>query len=80
MVFDEATSALDTRTEKQIQGAMNKLAINRTTLIIAHRLSTIEDADHIVVLKDGGIAEIGTHQELLAKNGNYKALYETAKE
>ncbi|WP_405381857.1 ABC transporter ATP-binding protein [Phascolarctobacterium sp.] len=80
MVFDEATSALDTRTEKQIQGAMNKLAINRTTLIIAHRLSTIEDADRIVVLKDGGIAEIGTHQELLAKNGNYKALYETAKE
>lgn len=76
MVFDEATSALDTRTEKQIQKALDKLAQNRTTLIIAHRLSTISNADRIVVLHEGEIAEIGTHKELLQRNGIYKKLYE----
>lgn len=76
MVFDEATSALDTKTEKQVQQALDKLAANRTTLIIAHRLSTIINADRIVVLHNGEIAEIGTHQQLLQRQGIYKKLYE----
>lgn len=76
MVFDEATSALDTKTEKMVQKSLETLAKNRTTLIIAHRLSTIINADKIVVLDDGKIAEIGTHKELLAHNGLYKRLYE----
>ncbi len=76
IVFDEATSALDTKTESQIQDALDSLAKNRTTLIIAHRLSTIVHADKIVVLQDGQIAEVGTHKELLAHMGIYKTLYE----
>lgn len=80
LILDEATSALDTRTEKQIQGALDALAKERTTLIIAHRLSTIINADKIVVLHEGSIVEIGTHEELLHKNGTYKKLYEISME
>lgn len=80
MVLDEATSALDTHTEKQIQRSLDKLAESRTTLVIAHRLSTIINADRIVVLQDGEIAEIGTHQQLMAQNGIYKKLYELDEE
>ncbi|MBQ9763790.1 MAG: ABC transporter ATP-binding protein [Phascolarctobacterium sp.] len=80
LILDEATSALDTKTEKQIQGALDKLSQNRTTLIIAHRLSTIINADRIVVLDNNKIVEIGTHQELLAMNGIYKKLYELSEQ
>ena len=75
LILDEATSSVDTRTEMHIQQAMVALMKNRTSLIIAHRLSTIRDADVIVVLKDGVIAEAGNHDELLAKDGEYAKLY-----
>lgn len=74
-LFDEATSALDTRTEKQIQNSLKKISQNHTTLIIAHRLSTIIDADQIIVLDHGQVIEKGTHHELLARNGVYKAMW-----
>ena len=77
LILDEATSSVDTRTEKRIQDAMVKLMKNRTSLIIAHRLSTIRDADCIVVLDQGRIAEIGNHEELLAAKGRYYELYMT---
>lgn len=76
VVLDEATSALDNITEQQIQRELDKLAAGRTTLIIAHRLSTIRHADKIVVLQDGNVVESGTHEELLAKQGEYFKLYQ----
>ncbi len=75
IIFDEATSALDNESEKAVQNSLEKLANNRTTLVIAHRLSTIRNAQRIVVLADTGIAEQGTHAELLAVNGVYANLY-----
>ncbi|RYE17173.1 MAG: ATP-binding cassette domain-containing protein, partial [Sphingobacteriaceae bacterium] len=74
MLLDEATSALDTKSEKLVQDALNNLTKNRTSLIIAHRLSTIQNADEIVVLENGRIAEQGNHQQLISKNGLYKRL------
>lgn len=76
LILDEATSNVDTRTEMHIQQAMLALMKNRTSLIIAHRLSTIRDADKIVVLKGGVIVEEGSHEELLAKKGEYEKLYQ----
>lgn len=75
LILDEATSSVDTRTEQQIQSAMDALMKNRTSFVIAHRLSTIKNADLILVLKDGDIIESGTHEELLDKNGFYAGLY-----
>lgn len=75
LILDEATSSVDTRTEQQIQAAMDKLMENRTSFVIAHRLSTIKNSDLILVMKNGDIIESGTHDELLAKNGFYAELY-----
>jgi len=75
MLFDEATSALDSRTEKEIQAQLKQVSRGRTTLVIAHRLSTIVDADEIIVLKDGGIAERGSHPQLLEKRGEYYEMW-----
>jgi ATP-binding cassette subfamily B protein len=75
LILDEATSSVDTRTEQQIQNAMDLLMENRTSFVIAHRLSTIRNADMILVLKDGDIIESGTHDELLERNGFYAELY-----
>lgn len=75
LIFDEATSALDNESEKVVQESLEKLAKNRTTFVIAHRLSTIRNAEKILVLSENGIAESGSHEELLAKNGIYADLY-----
>lgn len=75
LILDEATSSVDTRTEQQIQTAMDQLMENRTSFVIAHRLSTIRNSDMILVMKDGDIIESGTHDELLAKGGFYAKLY-----
>ena len=75
LILDEATSSVDTRTEQQIQSAMDALMKNRTSFVIAHRLSTIKNSDLILVLKDGDIIDSGTHEELLAKGGFYAGLY-----
>ncbi|MEI8180715.1 ABC transporter ATP-binding protein/permease [Aestuariivirga sp.] len=75
LILDEATSALDSFTEHQIQEALKKVSENRTTLVIAHRLSTVVDADEIIVLERGQVAERGTHEELLAENGIYAAMW-----
>ena len=75
LILDEATSSIDTRTEQQIQSAMDNLMKGRTSFIIAHRLSTIKNADVILVMNQGDVIEQGTHEELLAKNGFYANLY-----
>ncbi len=75
LILDEATSALDNATEMQIQSALEELAHGRTVLVVAHRLSTVKNADEIIVVTDKGVAERGTHEQLLAKDGLYKELY-----
>jgi subfamily B ATP-binding cassette protein MsbA len=76
MILDEATSALDTESERLVQDALEKMMLNRTSIVIAHRLSTIQKANTIVVLQKGEIVEQGSHEELLSKNGTYKKLVE----
>ncbi len=75
LIFDEATSALDTKTEQDIQAALRVIARDRTTLTIAHRLSTVVDADEIIVLERGQIAERGSHWSLLARGGIYARMW-----
>ena len=74
LILDEATSALDSATERLVQSAINKMQQGRTTIIIAHRLSTIQNADRIIVLKEGKIIEQGTHKELINASGEYAKL------
>nr|HPI97049.1 ATP-binding cassette domain-containing protein [Gammaproteobacteria bacterium] len=75
LILDEATSALDSESEKIIQAALQNVMKGRTTLVIAHRLSTIENADKVVVMSKGGVAEIGTHKNLLQHDGIYAKLH-----
>lgn len=79
LILDEATSALDTHTEREIQSALDEVSKNRTTLVIAHRLSTIVNADEIIVLKDGIVAERGKHDNLIVQNGIYKSMWDRQK-
>ena len=74
MILDEATSALDTESERLVQDALSNLMQNRTSIVIAHRLSTIANADEIIVMQQGEIAERGTHAQLIQQNGIYKKL------
>lgn len=75
LVLDEATSALDTRSEALVQEALVRLLRGRTTFVVAHRLSTVRGADRIVVMADGAVQEVGTHEELLRRGGAYTALH-----
>ena len=75
LFLDEATSSIDTRTELKIQKAFNAMMKGRTSFIVAHRLSTIQEADLILVMRDGKIIEQGTHEQLLEKRGFYETLY-----
>ena len=75
LILDEATSALDNESERHVQAALAELSRGRTTMVIAHRLSTIRHADTIIAIDEGRIAEIGSHEELLAKNGIYAKYY-----
>jgi len=77
IILDEATSSVDTATERRIQEAMSRLTEGRTSFVIAHRLSTIQDSDVILVIRDGNVAEKGTHSELMALNGYYRELYDS---
>ncbi len=76
LILDEATSNVDTQTERRIQDAMLHLMRGRTCFVIAHRLSTIQNADRILVIRDGDIVEQGNHVELMAQNGFYRELYD----
>ena len=80
LLLDEATSALDTQTERDILAALKEAGKGRTVITIAHRLSTVADADEIVVLRDGDVAELGTHEALLARGGHYAAMWEAQAE
>jgi subfamily B ATP-binding cassette protein MsbA len=77
LILDEATSALDNESERLVQQALERLMKGRTVLVVAHRLSTVRQADRIIVLDDGRIAEDGPHSALLEKSGLYRKLYET---
>jgi ATP-binding cassette subfamily B protein len=80
LILDEATSALDTATEQDIQQSLDLVSRDRTTLVIAHRLSTVISADEIIVLKDGQIAERGTHRDLLLQGGLYASMWDRQRE
>jgi len=80
LLLDEATSALDQKTEERIQGALERLSLNKTTIIVAHRLSSVAAADKIYLLDMGSVVEQGTHAELMAAKGLYAAMYDAQKE